>query len=333
MAAFWVVLFHLSEGNHIPLLTAWLPPWVTEVVFHWGHLGVPVFFVLSGYVMALTSRKMAFEGTVPLRFVLRRLVRLAPPYYLAILLALASGFAKGDLALTPDTLLRTAAHLVYLQDILGQGNLNSVFWTLAIEVQFYLALALLQWLARKGAFRFNERSLWLCLFAVTGTLGLCWPAGLIQDPVWPGSFLSTWYSFVVGVLVGRPAVTRTGEVVRAGFLLAVLGVGLWCGNAFALTATVTAVLIEVTRRTGHSGDWLSAGWLQAVGRWSYSLYLLHNSATGIAFQLLHKAPWSGIAWEIASTMVTLAVCIAVAALGYRLVEKPAIAWSRKISLT
>ena len=38
-AAFWVVLFHLSEGTHIPTLLATIPPWVKYAVFDAGHLG------------------------------------------------------------------------------------------------------------------------------------------------------------------------------------------------------------------------------------------------------------------------------------------------------
>ena len=51
------------------------------------------------------------------------------------------------------------AHLGYSQDFFGIKNINAVFWTLGVEVQFYLAFALLMWVAdRWGASPPNPRA-------------------------------------------------------------------------------------------------------------------------------------------------------------------------------
>ena len=93
-AALWVVLFHMSEGKHIPTLLAAIPDWLKYIVFDAGHLGVPIFFVLSGIVMAVTTFRVQMTHKNAAKFVSRRLVRLAPPYYVAI----AFGIAVGALA-------------------------------------------------------------------------------------------------------------------------------------------------------------------------------------------------------------------------------------------
>jgi len=59
VAAFWVVLFPASEGGHVDHLKAALPAWVSRMVFDWGHLGVALFFVLSGFVMMHSLRGLA----------------------------------------------------------------------------------------------------------------------------------------------------------------------------------------------------------------------------------------------------------------------------------
>ena len=89
LAALWVVLFHASEGGHIEHLKSALPDFITVAVFDWGHLGVAVFFVLSGFVMAHTVRKYDFTPAFGTRFMLRRLARLTPPYYASIIFVLA----------------------------------------------------------------------------------------------------------------------------------------------------------------------------------------------------------------------------------------------------
>ena len=75
LAALWVVLYHASEGGHLTQLKAVLPKLITDLVFNFGHLGVPVFFVLSGFVMAFTVQSETVDRAFAGRFVLRRLVR------------------------------------------------------------------------------------------------------------------------------------------------------------------------------------------------------------------------------------------------------------------
>jgi len=86
IAAMWVTLFHLAEGGHVDALRAALPRWLDTCLFAWGHGGVGIFFVLSGFVMALTVERASMDGAAAGSFVLRRLVRLCPPYWLAIAL-------------------------------------------------------------------------------------------------------------------------------------------------------------------------------------------------------------------------------------------------------
>jgi len=59
LAALWVVLFHTSKGRHVDHLMAVLPTWFNSLVFDWGHLGVALFFVLSGFVMMHSLRGLA----------------------------------------------------------------------------------------------------------------------------------------------------------------------------------------------------------------------------------------------------------------------------------
>jgi len=54
-AALWVVLHHFSEGGHMPVLSAAMPHALKAALFDLGNLGVPVFFVLSGVVMAFAA--------------------------------------------------------------------------------------------------------------------------------------------------------------------------------------------------------------------------------------------------------------------------------------
>ena len=138
-AAFWVVLFHLSEGQHIDHIKNALPSHIFNVVFGYGHLGVAIFFVLSGFVMALTAHKVKFNYTIATKFILRRLTRLAPPYYFAIAFALIFIFIKSK-ALHIDhqatSISSIVQHIFFVQGYFQTKQINTVFWTLCIEVHF-----------------------------------------------------------------------------------------------------------------------------------------------------------------------------------------------------
>jgi len=95
-AAPWVLPFHLSTGHHLDALLTALPAPVDRVLFTRGHGGVAVFFALSGGVLALTAERVALDAAAAGRFVLRRLLRLAPPYVVALLATVALGLARGE---------------------------------------------------------------------------------------------------------------------------------------------------------------------------------------------------------------------------------------------
>jgi len=80
VAALWVVLYHTWTGGHIDNLFAALPDWFATLVFELGWLGVPVFFMLSGFVIPRSQARKADRDFSPLNFMHRRWRRLSPPY-------------------------------------------------------------------------------------------------------------------------------------------------------------------------------------------------------------------------------------------------------------
>ena len=103
-----------------------------------GWMGVDLFFVLSGYLIA---RILIRQASAPVTsylaaYVWRRLLRIAPAYY-AVLLAIVCGlfplyaFPREDLA------WRTAYHVLMLQDYLP-ADINVVLWSVGVEMKFYI---------------------------------------------------------------------------------------------------------------------------------------------------------------------------------------------------
>ncbi|RYG54457.1 MAG: acyltransferase, partial [Chitinophagaceae bacterium] len=139
-ASLLVCLFHLSLGNR-----ALLPSSFLHSLFSAGYVGVESFFILSGYVICYAfPRDTSTRNTC--KFLLKRATRIEPPYIASILLVLLLGFLSacftGNKVVSPDS-LQLLAHLLYFNNFSPSTYINTVYWTLGIEFQFYLIIAFL----------------------------------------------------------------------------------------------------------------------------------------------------------------------------------------------
>ena len=147
LAAFAVMWFHLTNGNAM-LREADPAESLLRASGTHLYLGVEVFFVISGFVLPYAMWRGRYRLRDYGRFLMKRLLRLEPPYLttLAITVGLliagqfAPGFKGEPFMLEWKHLL---LHFGYLNALFGFGWYNPVFWTLAIEFQFYLLIALL----------------------------------------------------------------------------------------------------------------------------------------------------------------------------------------------
>ena len=117
-------------------------------VFDRGGLGVELFFVISGFILAVPFARQFVYGDKPVeirRYYLRRVTRLEPPYIVALIGFYAAAWLVNDAALRGHFLKTFLARLFYLHGLIYRDApvLNGVTWSLEIEVQFYLLMPLL----------------------------------------------------------------------------------------------------------------------------------------------------------------------------------------------
>lgn len=316
IAASWVVLFHASEGHHIDRLKEAIPAWL-HPVFDLGDNGVAIFFALSGFVIAHSLQGDRITPEYIGRFALRRSLRLDPPYWASIAFVLVVGLLSAVVKSEPFevTFAQIIANATYTQLFLDYPSLNTVYWTLCYEVQFYLVLVVSVMLAQR---------IGVAVYAVLFAAALAWGTGILANPV-EGLFLGPWHCFFLGVLAYWAERSRTALIGLLILSAAVLG---FATSGFNVTCVVTALGLFVARRTGFIVNGL--GWrpLMFLGTISYSLYLTHNPVTGASFFMLAKL---GVPQWLALS-VTLALCMAVAYLFWLLVEHPSMGLAQRIRL-
>lgn len=308
--------------------------------------GVDVFFVISGFIIALTSRELIERREVG-RFVSRRLIRVVPLYWVClslwIVLTAAKGAVTGNQAviglLTPDNLL--ASYLFIPADTRGYGAdypfpLLVLGWTLNYEMFFYglFALCLLG-----GPRRFYPALAGLLVGLVVA--GWAFPNSPLPLSFWTRPLILEFLAGIALAQLYRREV-RLGAVAQAiligGGLLIWLFVRegdfgpvppeakgsyswprLFSGGAGALLIMAAAALA----RAQWGGRLM--GWWARLGDSSYAVYLTHAITLALARGLIELAPFA-IAW---SWPVVVLVTIAAIAVGHGfhlLFERPLMRW-------
>jgi peptidoglycan/LPS O-acetylase OafA/YrhL len=296
-----------------------------------GRIGVDIFFVLSGFVIAYSVRKERVTPGFLGNFAFRRSIRLDPPYWVAIICAIVVGAASSwmlpSTRYEPCTGGQLAAHLIYLQNVFGYKDLSPVFWTLRFEILFYLMFIITLGVSQSVESRVGANwrpQLRQALFAALGAISL---AAFVVDRG-PG-VLRFWYMFLLGASVWWSLDCARGRKV-AWILPAAMLASLVLGPKLdVLVALATAGLIFVAGRIGRLESWLGWPWLLYFGATSYSLYLVHVPVRDIVRAIGSATTGSNLLAAQAWDIVGLAASFAAADLLYRWVEIPSIEWGRR----
>ncbi len=177
-AVLFVLLLHCWAYTTSPVMSFSIPltPFSIEIGHVLGRMGigVPMFFVLSGFLLSLPWHRAYYAGkpAPSIRTYLhRRLLRIVPPYWLMLILMLVlltNSTIVWGVVVSPDGWKGVIASFLFLQQLFpvtsgGFGLVNTSIWTLTIEMTFYLVLP---WFVR---FFLGNRWRWslpLC-FAIT----------------------------------------------------------------------------------------------------------------------------------------------------------------------
>ena len=147
LAIFPVLIMHVFTGlSRTMVESQTLVPQLAKSIIGTGETGVLIFFLISGFILALPFAKFHLQQgkAVSLKsYYLRRLTRLEPTYFITMLL-----FFFVHIILNTDTgsnlLKHLLASLSYSHNIIyGKASIiNPVAWSLEVEIQFYLLLPL-----------------------------------------------------------------------------------------------------------------------------------------------------------------------------------------------
>jgi len=309
-------------------------------LFRYGDLGVELFFVISGFVISMTLFRSRSIG----HFFWKRFARLFPSMLLCSLLTFAVLHLLPQQAFMPHW--RDFAPSWTFTDPLLWSKLfgvpfkavDGVYWSLFVEVKFYLLAGLLYFSV--GARRFLPAAA-----AAFAALVLAYAAAraLALPHLWAMDFVFVlgalpWFAAGIGFYALHVDVrSRAGWVLLAESLIALallrLGTHAESAAAYLAWALAAALFLAFLLRPRWVA-WLAYPPLAAIGVASYSLYLLHQSI-GVALLDVVRTDLGGVPRAETVLLVPLlaAALIAASWLIYRYWEVPAknmlLAWPRR----
>jgi peptidoglycan/LPS O-acetylase OafA/YrhL len=202
VAAGAIVLHHFFLANRP---AKWLLPYTHHLEF-----GVPVFFVISGFVLYrpwVDAGPGAIDGRAILRYARRRIARIVPAFWVALSLAAAAGLSEGRAGADPLT------YYGFLQvySIHTAFNGLGVAWSLGTELTFYALLPLLA----VGVIRIGgRRSAAVAGILVVATLAVRYVSFSQDMPALAFTLAGTLDWFVIGMALASVAVRRPGVIAR-----------------------------------------------------------------------------------------------------------------------
>jgi len=331
LAAVLVYVFHQQIHTFIgypekPIPQGSLTWWFFLGAIDLGKIAVAVFFCVSGYLIPSTLTK---PGATIRDFTIHRIFRLYPAYWVSIASRLVVLIFLGMTANLP-TAFNLVANITMFQKFIGQQDMIGVFWTLQIELVFYIVAALLAW--RKFlTWRWHIQLTMMLLTHVCAVgryvthkplpvamflaMSLMWMADTLRASERGETTSSDVKRSVISIIFMLVPASLLGygdEGIRyiTSYLLAIgIFVICWAKRAmFEKSNTAMRVL----------------GWL---GDWSYGIYLMHGTLLILIAEPLKRQ--TGNVWL--TTLGTLPVLLLTSWLLHRFIEAPMIRIGKQLT--
>lgn len=312
-AALSVCLFHFICTTTDYIKT----PWVLDL-FSLGKYGVQLFFVISGFIIPWSMYQANFKLRNVFKFFLKRLSRLEPPYLVSVILVLIVFFIRSNYLGLENNHIR----ITYNQVLLHFGYLipfyenyqwlNPVYWTLAIEFQYYFFMALLFMPL------INSNYLYRVLIVVC-ILGLSFVGG--------SEFLLFWLPvFYMGIITFMFKVRLIGKY---EFLLTLFFLVSFCLYRYPIASVLYMLipLVSILFFTNYR-----APILNFLGKMSYSIYLIHPIIGASVINILSHI-YNGFFSKFVVILIGLLVTLISSYVMYLVVENPSKKLSSSIKYT
>lgn len=291
-AALGVVLFHyLFRGTFLENVTKVQFPEI-GLFFKYGYLGVDLFFIISGFVISLSIQSRSIK-----KFAISRLTRLYPAYWFSVIFTFLMIFFFGK-PFYEAGFTQFIGNLSMFQSFIGIKNIDGVYWTLFIELRFYILIALFLFLTNKVKIDIEKFILgWIAI-----TIAYLYFGDIIIFKIADTILILKWSSYFIAGMLFHKIYQEKLNLKYAILLLVCLAISVYhaVNRIDVLSAEYDNVYFSPIIIAGSVILFyilmllVSTGKLQAInsskmvqfGLLTYPLYLIHQNIGFIMFNLL-----------------------------------------------
>jgi peptidoglycan/LPS O-acetylase OafA/YrhL len=310
LAALAVCWRHLCVGN-IHYLS---PDNTFNIAGQYGWVGVQIFFIISGFVIPYSMYYSKYSWNNFGQFFLKRCIRIEPPYIIAMLLVIIITFLSTLFPMHrgPEFTFNWMGfllHFGYLNAFFNYDWLNPVFWTLSIEFQFYLIVALI------FPFIINPNK-YIRYFSLIflGSISF-----IISDEKY---FFYHSSLFIIGIIIFYYKIS----FLEIKDLLIPIVILLLCVFFQMGREHFFASLFTICILTFLNINWSISNFL---GKISFSLYLIHIPI-GLRVVNLSESYITNEAGRVFIVILAILISIAFATVFFYVVEQPFLLYSKRI---
>lgn len=301
-AALFVVLFHFTYRG-------WTAPQgftetsfpILGVVTKYGHLGVDLFFLISGFVIL-----MSVQGRSSAEFAISRFVRLYPTYWVCLIIS-ALVIVVTDSPTFQVSASQLALNFTMIQEAFGVESVESVYWTLLVELKFYFLVLITLLLGLRKQF-VGILFLWLLIAAYQNFVAPITGLYRLTIPEWAGYFVAG-SAFFLALQSGWN--WRVGGLVLGGYVLCLYNLEVRIAPAEVLTSQIIVSMFFLLF-FGIVGNWFQRFQTPVflhLGALTYPLYLVHET---IGYLLINYfSAWNRFAALAIVIVITLIIAAAI----------------------
>ena len=305
-----VVAFHyLSRGPRAEWMSQALNPWL-EPVARYGYLGVHLFFVISGFVILMSAQNASTR-----EFFASRVARLYPALWVGASLTAGTAWALADPKFSVS-LPHFLANLTMLPHWFKVPYVDGAYWSLAVEVHFYLYVAMALWLGQMHRMEWLLAA-WLLVSALNA-LRPMWPVEFWLDAKWAPLFVAGGCFFLIrtrGLTFMRTALLACSYVLAVYYAVTAEPTD----NPWIVSGVITAIYAIFMAIAFDRWRMAPSRLTLLAGALTYPVYVVHQNFGYMVYERLR--PWTGN--TAAALGVTVLLVLAAGWLIHRYVEMTA----------
>jgi peptidoglycan/LPS O-acetylase OafA/YrhL len=309
IAAVFVMLFHYTFVFN--------QKWVYGKPFHYGYMGVSLFFIISGFVitMSVESKKSYID------FCYGRFIRLYPIYWIALIITIIAMHSM-NLQMFKLNTTNIVVNFTMLQRFLGYIDIDGAYWTLAIELIFYFLIVIILILNKTAKIIPYFIVLILIIFISRIILSQYFTEQIkLIQIIQQFRFLHLFLAGIIFYKIHTSRFQKTDLILLTFCLICNLGAHLRF-NILIETLIVLVFFIVfglLTIKENKLMNFLNHPILQFLGKISFPLYLLNENFGASLFTLINLHFSINIFIQI---LIVIIIVIISASLIHYTIEKP-----------